>query len=165
MLRGKPEVEVVGRTLPGSFVQIFYESGGLEERVKSVQADGHGDFAGVVPLAPNVNILEVISGHSSSNRQVRWFVQVTYDPTPLLLTVSIDAPLDGDRVDERVITVSGNSLPNADVVLNGVIPVLVDDTGGWWQDVVLQRGPNEIAVVATAGDQTASASITVTYIP
>ena len=166
IVRGEdPQVEVAGKTLPWSFVQIFYESSESEQRMRSVRADANGDFAGFIPLGEQFNVLEVISSDSSSDQKVRLFLQVTYDPKPLALTVRITEPANGTNVPDEVITVSGTTLPDARVVLNGLIPAPADSAGRWRAAIVLHVGRNEIVAVASNGEKKAAMTITVTYTP
>ncbi len=166
VLRGEnPQVEVAGRTLPWSFVEIFYDSSGSEQRMRPVRADANGNFAGFIPLGERVNVLEIISSDSSSDQKARLFLQVTYDPEPPVLTVRISEPANGANVDDAVITVSGTTLPDARVVLNGIIPAPADGSGQWRADILLQVGRNEIVAVASNEDDKAQMTITVTYTP
>ena len=166
VLRGEDaRVEVAGKTLPWSFVEIFYDSSESEQRMRPVRADANGDFAGLIPLGERVNVLEIVSSDSSSDQKVRLFLQVTYDPKPLALTVRISEPTNGANVHDAVITVSGTTLPDAQVVLNGIIPAPADGAGRWQADILLQVGRNEIVAVASNGDDEAETTVTVTYRP
>ena len=166
VLRGQdPQVEVAGKTLPWSFVEIFYDSSESEQRMRPVRADANGDFAGLIPLGERVNVLEIVSSDSSSDQKVRRFLQVTYEPEPLALTVSISEPANEANVRDAVLTVSGTTLPDARVVLNGIIPAQADGAGQWQADILLQVGRNEIVAVASKGDEEVEMTITVTYTP
>ncbi len=166
VLRGAdPQVEVAGKTLPWSFVEIFYDSSESEQRMRPVRADANGDFAGLIRLGERVNVLEIVSSDSSSNQKVRRFLQVTYDPEPLALTVRISEPANEANVRDAVLTVSGTTLPDARVVLNGIIPAQANGAGQWRADILLQVGRNEIVAVASRGEEEAEMTITVTYTP
>ncbi len=165
VVRGDPEVEVTGRTLPRSFVQISYHSSGTDERVRSARAGADGMFADLVPLGIGANSLSIVSNDIFSNQQVRVLLLVVYDPAPLELAVAISEPTNGARVNDEELTVVGTTLPGARVRLNGVIPAPVDDDGNWRASIVLRPGANEISVVALHGDETETATLTVTYLP
>ena len=165
MVRDRPGVSVSGLTLPWSIMEIAYSSSGLSRRTFRVQADGNGAFAANVPLAEGVNVIEIISFHSASARQARRFRLLTYDPTPLILSITITEPEDGATVANPVLTVVGRTDPEARVVLNDIIPVEPDESGSWQAGILLQPGPTEIRATATLGAEAAETSITVTYAP
>ena len=156
---------VSGSTLPFSFVEIIYASGAQAERDLSVQADGSGDFSATVPLGEGINVVEIVSYHGASTQQERQFLQLTYAPAPSTLELTIAEPEDGTTVSNRVLTIVGNTAPDAQVVLNNIIPAHPDDNGRWEATIFLQRGENEIHVTASLGGETVQAAIVVSYDP
>ncbi len=162
---GPPQVSVSGSTLPWSLVEIIYASGAQTERDMRVQADGSGDFSAIVPLAEGINVIEVISYHGASAEQIRQFLQLGYKPTEATLELVITEPADGTTVATRVLTIVGATAPDAQVVLNDIIPAHPDDEGRWEATIFLQRGSNEIHATASLEDETVQATITVTYDP
>ena len=164
-IHGSPQVVVAGSTLPWSFVEIIYASGAEVERDLRVQADGGGDFSATVPLAEGVNVLEVVSYHGASAQQERQFLQLRYAPMAPTLELIIDEPANGEIVPHRVLTIVGQTDPDAQVVLNDIVPAHPDDEGRWQATIFLQRGPNEIHVTSSLADETIQTNITVVYEP
>ena len=164
VVRGLPEVAVSGSTLPGSVMEIVYSSKD-GERGFTLQADGNGDFSETVPLAEGINVVEIVSHHGASAQQIRQSLQLTYDPTPLALSLTVSEPEDGATVSHRLLTVAGETAPDAQVVINDTFLVRPDEEGRWEATMSLQRGPNEIRITATLESQTASATINIEYEP
>ena len=162
---GLPVITVSGSTLPWSIVEIIYSSGVWPERDISVQADAAGNYSGRVPLLEGINVIEVIGYHGSSSRQQRQFVQVIYAGPQAPLTVTITDPEDGSTVSQRVLTITGFTAPNAEVIVSDLIPVTADPTGRWETNLLLQPGENSIRVVASRGAEAVEVTITVTYQP
>ena len=130
-----------------------------------VQADASGQFAGPVPLSTGVNVIEVIGYHGSSSQQQRRFLQVNYAGSHEELILTILEPVDGATVGSRVLTVSGFTAPDAEVVVSDLIPALPGPVGEWEANLLLQPGLNTIRVVASRGAETIEQTITVTYQP
>ena len=107
----------------------------------------------------------MISHNSASPEPKRQLLQLTYDSTPLVLFVHITQPEDGVTAPNRVLRLSGETLPGAQVVVNEIIPANPDSAGLWQADIVLQPGVNEISVRATHEGKTVTSSITVTHEP
>ena len=162
---GPPVIVVSGSTLPWSIVEFIYSSSAFPERDVRVQADAAGLYAGPVPLAAGLNVIEVIGYHGSSSQQQRQFLQVNYAGSQEDLTLTITDPPDGSDVSGRVLTVSGSTVPDAEVVVNDLIPALPDPVGEWEANLLLQPGVNTIRVVASRDDEVAEETITVTYQP
>jgi uncharacterized protein YfaP (DUF2135 family) len=165
IIYGPPVTVVSGSTLPWSIVALLYSSSAFPDREVRVQADADGNYAGTVLLYEGINVIEVISYHGSSSRQQRRFLQVNYESSPAELTVTITDPPDGSTVSDRILTVTGFTAPDAEVVVSGLIPAPPDPTGQWAADLLLQPGENAIRVVASRGEEAAEAAITVTYQP
>ncbi len=156
---------VSGSTLPWSIVEFIYASSAFPERDVSVQADAVGNYAGTVPLSEGINVIEVIGYHGSSSRQQRQFLQVNYVGSQEELTLTITDPPDGSTVSNRRLTITGITAPDAEVVINDLIPALTDPAGQWEANVLLQPGVNTIRVVASRGDESTAAVVTVTHQP
>ncbi|MCE2502369.1 MAG: hypothetical protein J4G13_16175, partial [Dehalococcoidia bacterium] len=164
-IHGPPWVDVSGSTLPWSFVEITYASGAQAERDLRVQADGSGDFSTQVPLAGGINVVEITSYHGASDQQARQFLQLHYTGTATPLELVIIEPEDGATIPNRVLTLVGKTAPDAQVVINDIIPAHPDEEGRWEATMFLQRGLNEIRVTATLESQTANATINIEYEP
>ena len=165
VIRGRPEVDVFGTTLPGSILEVTYDNKDNAEQAVTLRADGEGSFIATIPLAEGFNVIEVISHNSASPELKRQLLQLTYDSTPLVLFVNITQPEDGATTPDRVLRLSGETLPGAQIVVNEIIPANADSAGLWQANIVLQPGINEISVRATHEEKTAASSITVTYEP
>jgi len=165
VIRGAPEVDVFGSTLPGSVLEVIYDNRDGAEQSKVVRADGDGNFIATIPLAEGFNVIEVISEHSASPEPKRQLLQLTYDSAPLRLFVTITQPADGVTVSDRVLRISGETLPGAQVVVNEIIPADLDSDGKWTANIVLRRGENEITVWAVRDRSLETGSIVVTYQP
>ena len=162
---GPPVTVVSGSTLPWSIVELIYSSSAFSERDLRVQADAAGNYAGMVPLSAGINVIEVIGYHGSSSRQQRQFLQVNYVGSQEGLTLTITAPPDGSAVSNRVLTITGVTAPDAEVVISDLILALPDPTGQWAADVLLQPGVNTIRIVASWDDEVTEEIVTVTYQP
>ncbi len=130
-----------------------------------VQANAAGNYSATVPLSQGINVIEVIGYHGSSSQQARQFLQVNYAGAQASLTLTVTEPEDGSTVSNRVLTMSGFTAPDAEVVVSDLIPVLPDPTGQWAVNVLLQPGVNTIRVVASRGAEVTEAVITVIYQP
>ncbi len=162
---GPPVIVVSGSTLPWSIVEFIYSSSAFPERDVRVQADASGNYGATVPLSAGINVIEVIAYHGSSSRQQRQFLQVNYAGSQEELALTISDPPDGSTVSDRVLTVTGYTAPDAEVVVSGLIPAPPDPTGLWTASLLLQPGVNTIRVVASRGDEVTEAVIAVTYQP
>ena len=81
----------------------------------------------------------------------------------ITLIVTIDAPQDGATVTTSPVTVSGTLNKTATVKINGV--TVAHSGGKFSSSVNLTEGSNTINVVATAGEETSSKTVTITYAP
>ncbi len=148
VIRGDPEIDVFGTTLPGSILEISYDNREDMERDITLRADSTGRFIATIPLAEGFNVIEVISHNSASPEPRHQLLQLTYDSSPLTLFLVVTDPADGVSVTDRVVTISGETLPGAEVVVNEIIPAIPDSSGIWRADIRLQTGANEIRVRA-----------------
>ncbi len=162
---GPPVIVVSGSTLPWSIVELIYSSSAFPERDVRIQADAAGEFAGTVLLSAGINVIEVIGYHGASSQQQRQFLQVRYAGSSEELTLTITDPAGASTVSNRILTVTGFTAPDAEVIVSDLIPALPDPTGLWVADLLLQPGVNTIRVVASRGDEVTEAVITVTYQP
>ena len=86
-------------------------SGKDGERNFTLQSDRNGDFSKTVPLDEGINVVEIVSHHGASAQQIRQFLQLTYDPTPLALFLTVTEPQDGSTVAYAMQTVVGETFP------------------------------------------------------
>lgn len=113
--------------------------------------DEDGGFQTVVTLSSGVNVIEVVATDAQGNRETK-VVTVTSRPLPpqpffLLIT----QPEDQSVVRDHNIGLSGRTVPEAVVSVNG-ISISVDELGIFSTTVTLEPGPNIIDVVATNTD-------------
>ncbi len=165
MVRGDPEIDVTGTTLPRSILEVTYQDMDGPKISITLRADHRGNFAAAIPLSDGFNLVEVISHNSASAEPRRQLLQLIYDSRPLALFVEITEPAFGATVNAAVLTVSGNTLPGARVVLNEIIPAAVDETGAWSASILLRPGANQVSVVATHERSLESTFINVDYVP
>ena len=165
VIRGDPEIDLFGTTLPRSILEVTYDNRESVETSIILRADTEGHFIATIPLAEGFNVIEVISNNSASPDPKHQLLQLTYDSTPLTLFLDVFAPQDGTTVSSRVLTISGETLPGAQVVVNEIIPAVVDSSGQWHASIVLQPGANEITTRAAYERSTMDKTITVTYQP
>ncbi len=168
IIYAEPKLEVSGRTLPWSFVDISHDSPRKMQgavHLTNTRADGNGVFSFDVTLDEGDNVLTVISNPITPGPQERGWLLVIYDPEPPDLTISINEPADGARVADSALLVSGVTLPNAEVVVDGIILLTADDAGEWQTRIRLQPGAKIITATASLDGQTATASLTITYTP
>ena len=165
VVRGAPEIDIFGTTLPGSILEMTYDNREHTGQVVTVRADREGNFIATIPLAEGFNVIEVISHNSASPEPQRRLLQLTYDSAPLRLFLTITQPEEDVTVSERVLNLSGETLPGALVVVNDIIPATLDSEGRWEASILLRRGVNEINVRASHIRNVETASITVTYEP
>ncbi len=165
VIRGEPEIDLFGTTLPGSILEVTYDSREDMERSIILRADFEGHFVVTIPLAEGFNVIEVISNNSASPEPKHQLLQLTYDSTPLTLFLEIAQPDNGATVTNRVMTISGETLPGAQVVVNEIIPAPPDASGRWQADIVLRPGLNEISVLAIREGTSVETMITVTFQP
>ena len=165
VIRGDSEIDLFGTTLPGSIMEVTYDNRQNPKQSIILRANSEGDFVVTIPLVDGFNVIEVISNHSTSPYPKHQLLQLTYDSTPLMLFVDVARPEDGATVAERVLTISGETLPGAQVVVNEIIPAVPDASGRWQANIVLQPGENAIAVRAVHEGTMEETTITVIYRP
>lgn len=158
-------MDVFGTTLPGSILEMHYDNHLGAEQSITLRTDDAGNFIATIPLSEGFNVIDVISHNSASPDPIRQLLQLTYDTSPLTLFMFINDPPDGSVLSDRVLTVSGETLPGAEVAVNDIILAEVDETGLWQANILLRLGLNEITVLATFEGKTAKNSITVRYQP
>jgi hypothetical protein len=146
----------VGFTKPGTLVEV--------NGTRAV-ANVAGRFEKEVPLAPGVNVIEVIAndGEGGQLREFRPVIYAPPTPTPFFLLVTEPANL--TIVASQPIRIAGRTRPGTLITINGVA-VPVDELGQFATLVQLQPGPNIIDVIArsTAG-QSLSSSVSVIFSP
>ncbi len=163
VIRGNPEIDLFGTTLPGSILEVTYDSRQDMERSIILRADVQGNFIATIPLAEGFNVIEVISNNSASPEPKHQLLQLIYDSTPLTLFLDVTNPQDGATVGSQVLTISGETLPGAQVVVNEIIPAAADTSGRWQANIILQPGANAITVRAIFEGDEEEELITVTY--
>lgn len=89
----------------------------------------------------------------------------TPSPVPAPLFLTIVAPEDESTLDTRIVTISGKTLPEAVVSINGDVAE-IDASGSFAVQVTLEEGPNTFEVIATddSGAEVTS-DLTVSYAP
>lgn len=161
VIRGNPEIDLFGTTLPRSILEVTYDSRTEPKQSLILRADFEGNFIATIPLSEGFNVIEVISNNSASPEPRHQLLQLIYDSTPVNLFVTISNPQDGATVTGRVITIAGATLPGAQVVVNDIIPATTNATGRWEASIVLQPGANEITVRSVHDGDAVEATITV----
>ena len=151
-----PSISVQGATLPNSTVtanRIF------------AAVDDTGAFQVQVTLNQGLNIVEVLST-SATGRQLREFLQITFvRPTPTPFTLTVSQPRDGTVVSNSLITVSGKTHPQANLIVNSV-GVTVQPDGSFNTTLRLNRGVNTVTILATLpGSQPKTETRRVIYNP
>ena len=165
VIRGNPEIDLFGTTLPGSILEVTYDNREDAEKSIILRADSEGNFIATIPLAEGFNIIEVISNNSASPEPKQQLLQLVYDSTPVEMFLNIINPADGATVSDQVLTISGGTLAGAQVVINEIIPAVPNASGRWEANIVLQPGANRITIRAMHQDDTVNETITVTYEP
>jgi hypothetical protein len=80
------------------------------------------------------------------------------DPPPLELL----SPSDGEHLENKIVTFSGSTEPDAAVLASGKFPAAVDSNGLWNVDLVLAAGANGVVLRATdAAGNTSEMRVTV----
>ena len=162
-------VTVVGATLPLSVVSFTYSIGAEREQevTKTARARADGSFSSPpIPLIPGNNVIQVIGYDTAANRTEQDFVLVAHNPTPPTpapMFIRVDSPKDGAVVERRQVTISGATLPGAQVVINDIIPVTADGEGRWQTAILLRDGENTIVARAAHDGRTDETRITITY--
>ncbi len=152
----RDSVTVVGFTKPGALVEV----NGSRALVNLA-----GRFEKEVPLAPGVNVIEVIAndGEGGQLREFRTVIYAPPTPTPFFLLVTEPANL--TIVASQPIRIAGRTRPGTLITINGVA-VPVDGLGQFATLVQLQPGPNIIDVIARSTDaQSLSSSVSVIFSP
>jgi len=152
----RDSVSVVGFTKPGALVEI---------NGSRAVADAAGRFEKEVPLAPGINVIEVIASDGEGG-QLREFRSVIYQPpTPTPLFLLVTEPANLTIVADQPIRIAGRTRPGTLITVNGVA-VLVDGQGQFATLVQLEPGPNSIDVIARSTDgQSLSSTVSVIYTP
>ena len=152
----RDSVTVVGFTKPGTLVEV--------NGTRAV-ANLAGRFEKDVPLAPGVNVIEVIAndGEGGQLREFRPVIYAPPTPTPFFLLVTEPANL--TIVASQPIRIAGRTRPGTLITVQGVA-VPVDGLGQFATLVRLEPGPNIIAVIARSTDgQSLSSNVSVIFSP
>ena len=128
-------------------------------------ANAAGRFEKEVPLAPGVNIIEVIASDGKGS-QLREFRPVIYaPPTPAPFFLLVTEPANLTIVASQPIRIAGRTRPGTLITVQGVA-VALDELGQFATLVQLQPGPNIIDVIARSTDgQSLSSTVSVIYTP
>ena len=162
---------MAGATRPLSVVRFIYSTGAErgQEVTEVARAGADGSFTSPpIPLVPGYNVIQVIGYDTASTRNRREFVLVEHNPTPPTpapMFIRVDSPQDGAVMERRQATISGETLPGAQVVINDIIPVTADGEGRWQAAILLREGENTIVARAVHDGRTDETSITITYSP
>ena len=131
----------------------------------SVDVNNEGEFTTEVSLSVGANVIEVVATNISG-QQLREFATVSYirpSPPPFFLLVT--EPADQIIVADQIVVVTGKTIPQATVTVNGV-RVLVDEDGIFSTLVRMSVGSNTIEVLARNTDgRSLNANRTVDYSP
>jgi bacillopeptidase F len=157
-------VGVSGTTIPNAVVSVNGEI---------VEVDEQGNFTTMVTLEEGPNIIEVIASDLEGN-EVSTILAIIYSalptttPTPPVveeLFLDVMEPQDESTITINSVGVSGTTIPNAVVSINGEIAE-VDEQGNFTTMVTLEEGPNIIEVIASdlEGNEV-SKSLVIFYIP
>ncbi len=113
--------------------------------------------------APGASTKPAASGASTALPQASGAAPMVVTAGPL--SVSITSPLDEAVVNTPQVDVTGQAPPETVITINDVI-VVVDASGQFSATVLLDEGPNELAIKASdpAGNE-ADSQLTVTYEP
>lgn len=152
----RDSVTVVGFTKPGALVEV---------NGSRAVADANGRFEKEAPLAPGINVIEVIASDGAGG-QLREFRQVTYQPpTPVSFFLLITEPTNLTIVAGQPVRIAGRTRADTLITVNGVA-VPVDGQGQFFTLVQLQPGPNLIDIIARSTDgQTLSSTVSVIFSP
>ncbi len=152
----RDSVIVVGFTKPGTLVEV---------NGRRAVANAAGRFEKEVPLAPGVNIIEVIASDGEGG-QLREFRPVIYaPPTPAPFFLLVTEPANLTIVASQPIRIAGRTRPGTLITVQGVA-VALDELGQFATLVQLQPGPNIIDVIARSTDgQSLSSTVSVIYTP
>jgi hypothetical protein len=140
-------IRVSGTTISEAVVSISGEI---------VEVDEQGKFTTMVTLEEGPNIIEVIASDLEGN-EVSTILAIIYSalptatPTPPVvggLFLDVMEPQDESTVTISPVSVSGTTIPDAVVSVNGEI-VEVDNQGNFTMMVTLEEGPNIIEIVAS----------------
>ncbi len=86
-------------------------------------------------------------------------------PVPNDITLTITSPQNGAQVSTPTITVSGKTVPNADVSVNDQ-DLTADAQGNFSTTITLEDGDNNLSITAAdSTGQSSEAELTVTYTP
>jgi len=131
-------IKIEGTTSPDATVFINSE-------VSPAPVDAQGVFRVTRQLTEGVNQITVRVSDSAGNiNQAGSEVTLRTEP-PL---INLTGPEADSWSNQSVVTVSGTAPPDAEVTVNGK-PAVVDASGGFTLDVLLQEGDNVLRVVAT----------------
>ena len=152
----RDSVTVVGFTKPGALIEV---------NGSRAVADAAGRFEKEVPLAPGINVIEVIASDGAGG-QFREFRQVTYaPPTPVPFFLLVTEPANLTIVADQPVRVAGRTRSGTLVTVNGVA-VSVDGQGQFFTLVQLEPGSNIINVIARSTDgQSLRSTISVIFTP
>ncbi len=166
VIHGPSEVEIAGSTLPGSELIIIHhssESDDDDDDDDTPSVDADGKFSVIIELNEGANVVAITAKDSSSGREARQLLQLTYSPDPPELYVVITHPNNNVVITDRVITVTGATLPGAKVDINRIIPAELDALGRWQAVILLQAGSNRIVATAKRDGNEVSTEIIVIH--
>lgn len=185
-LKSRSEENLVGDTIPPIAPRISYIpeatnsatmplSGFTEPNVKVVvsfnqeiietSANEEGNFSvEKIILTEGENSLSLWAEDEAENKSEATEVfEIIYDIQPPDL--NIEFPQNKVALEEQNIEVKGQTEPSARVLVNDHV-VIIDEVGGFVENLTLREGGNEIVIIAqdNAGNETKE-SISVTYLP
>ena len=163
ILEPPDNITVLGRNLTVSGITNIKNT--ITINGSSVIVNDAGEFTTEVSLSLGANVIEVLATNISGE-QLREFATVSYirpSPPPFFLLVT--EPTDQVIVANQFIRVSGKTVPQAKITVNGV-GVEVDQDGDFSTLIILRVGANLIEVLVRNTDgRTLTAERTVDYSP
>lgn len=156
-------ITVLGRNLTVRGITNIGNS--ISVNGRSLDVNDEGGFTTEMSLSVGVNVVEVLATNIRGE-QIREFATVSYiRPTPSIFSLLVTEPADQIVVADQIIRVSGKTIPQATVTVNGV-GVRVDEDGNFTTLVRMRVGSNTIEVLARNADgRSLPAKRTVTYSP
>jgi len=148
-----------GEANPDSQIQLFHN----KKRVATVDADfaGKFEFEQILEERNNQFYVKSIDPYSKKTSRSK-FYDVTFISQPPNLEIS--SPQDGKKYYEPIVAIEGQTDKEVFVKING-IPVVIKADGSFSSSFNLNKGDNEITIVATdlAGNVTEK-KLTVIYV-
>lgn len=144
-------VTVKGQTQPGAIVSINDQIG---------TADDQGNFSIPIYLDDGIGAIDAVATDDNGNQgEVLLLVNVvssssqgdSLDPSPVITTLKVFSPQDGDYINSDTVTVTGQAEPGAIISVNDQLGT-ANSSGNFSIPITLTEGPNAIDVVSIDDD-------------